>query len=286
LRQIMPARIALSIALTFVAALASAQSAAAQAIPIAPSQGARIQDADVVLRWTLDPGWQSECIEWSGRPETSYDGGPFLDPFGGTCDLGAQDVAYLLKHLEVRGYFWHVEAGHETCDPETGDCTEDERWGPTAYFDSVEPPPPSGCSRAAAEYAMDSLLLPYARRHLRRYYRGITGWFLTKRLCRDLDGDGDREMAILLNCCTGGSIGPWAIFKHGPDHQWRIAYAQIRETTWRLQVRGRTVRGLTPAPYEGACTRHTRWREVRWNGRRWRSRLSARHRVHLGPACR
>lgn len=276
-------RTCLCIHLTLIVALAIAGTAAAQAVPTAPSQGAQIEDADVVLRWTLDPGWQAQCVEWSARPETSYDGGPFLDPSGGDCTPGPQDVAYLLKGLAVRRYYWHVEAGRETCNPDNYECTYEARWGPTAYFDSVEPLPPTGCTRAAADYVKDALLLPYAKRHFRRYYRGITGWSLTKRLCRDLDGDGDREMAVLLNCCTGGSIGPWAIFKHGADRQWRIAYAQIRETTWKLQIRGRTVRGLTPAPYEGACTHYTRWREVRWNGHRWRSRLSARHRVRGLP---
>jgi hypothetical protein len=272
-------------ALTLLVALAVAGSAAGQAVPTAPVRGAQIDDADVVLRWTLDPGWQTECVEWSARPETSYDGGPFLDPSDGDWVLSSQDVAYLLRDMAVRRYYWHVQAVRESCSPDTEECTSEERWGPTAYFDSVELPPPSGCTPAAADYVADALLLPYATRHFRRYYRGITGWFRTKLLCRDLDGDGDVEMAVLLNCCTGGSIGPWAIFKHGADRQWRIAYAQIRETTWRLQVRGRTVRGLTPAPYEGACTRYTRWREVRWNGRRWRGRLSARHRVRLPRGC-
>lgn len=278
----------LSISLALVVGLSAAGSAAAQAVSTAPSQGAQIEDADVVLRWTLDPGWQTECVEWSARPETSYDGGPFLDSFGGDCFLGRNDVAYLIKNLAVDRYYWHVQATRETCDADRYDCSYETRWGPTTYFDSVEPPPPpppTGCTPAAADYVKDALLLPYAERNFSRYYRGITGWTRTRLLCQDLDGDGDREMAVLLNCCTGGSIGPWAIFKHGANGQWRIAYAQIRETTWKLQVRGRTIRGLTPAPYEGACTRYTRWREVHWNGDRWRSRRSARHRVRLPRAC-
>jgi len=282
LRKLIPAAL-----VAVIAAVAIPATASAQAIPTAPSQGAKIEDSDVVLRWTLDPGWQTECIEWSARPETSYDGGPFLDPSDTDCySVGGKDVAYLMNDLAARRYYWHVRANREACDDD--DCTYETRWGPTTYFDSVEPPPPpppTGCTAAAADYAKDALLLPYAKRHFRRYYRGITDWTRTRLLCRDLDGDGDREMAVLLNCCTGGSIGPWAIFKHGANGQWRIAYAQVRETTWKLQIRGRTVRGLTPAPYEGACTRYTRWREVRWGGGRWRSRLSSRHRVRLPRAC-
>jgi hypothetical protein len=254
-------------------------SAAAQQ-PVAPAYGERIEADEVVLRWALADGWHTQCLEWSWRPETSYEGGPFLVRDGGTCDLGAPDVAYLLDDLAVGPYYWHVKVAREVCSAEF-DCTYEERWGPTAYFDSVEPPPPpppTGCTRRAARYFAENALLPRAVRKYPRFFRGITGW--TRRLrCHDLTGDGDPEMIIRLLCCTGGSPTPWAIFKHDPAGQWRMAYARLRDTVFQLRIRRRKVRTMLPAPYEGACTRYVRFRVVRWTGTRFRGRLTRRVRV-------
>lgn len=69
-------------------------------------------------------------------------------------------------------------------------------------------------------------------------------------------------MIVRLVCCTGGSLSPWAIFKHDSSGQWRMAYARSRHRL-RLSARRRVVRTMLPAPYEGACTRYVRYREVR-----------------------
>src|SRR3954469_21318428 len=82
-------------------ALVLAAGAAAAQSPVAPASGERVEGKDVVLRWTLDPGWHTTCVEWASRPETSYAGGPFLAQDGGTCLLDSQDVAYLLDGLGV-----------------------------------------------------------------------------------------------------------------------------------------------------------------------------------------
>jgi len=126
--------------LSAVALAAALASPSAAQTPVAPSNGEPIEESDVVLRWTLEPGWQTRCIEWSARPETSFDGGPFLDRDGGTCELGPRDVAYLLEGLGVRRYYWHVQVGREVCDSGEFDCRAEQLWGPTAYFDSVVPP--------------------------------------------------------------------------------------------------------------------------------------------------
>ncbi|HUR87043.1 MAG TPA: hypothetical protein VMY78_17060 [Solirubrobacteraceae bacterium] len=131
----------------------------------------------------------------------------------------------------------------------------------------------------------DDFLLPYANERYPAYYDGIVGWTPDPPRCRDLDGDGDREMIVRLQCCTGGSLRPWAIFRHDAAGQWRMAYAQIRDTVFQLRFRGRVVRTTLPAPYEGACTRFVRYREVRWNGSRFRSRLTRRSRVKLPSFC-
>jgi hypothetical protein len=87
-------------------------------------------------------------------------------------------------------------------------------------------------------------------------------------------------MIVRLSCCTGGSISPWAIFKHDHNGHRRMAYADVKHTVWRLRVRRSVVRAMMPAPYEGACTRYVRYREVRWRGDRFRSRVKRRSRVH------
>ena len=263
---------------------AAIASPAAAQTPVAPASGEQIPGDHVVLRWTLEPGSSTQCIQWATRPETSYPGGPFLDPDDTDCSLGSRGVAYLLDELEVHGYYWHVQTEREVCDDEEyEDCRYELAWGSTAYFDSVEPPRPTGCSPQAAAAMGDDLLLPYARKRHPSYFRDVTGWQPAGPVCRDLDGDGDREMIVRLLCCTGGSISPWAIFTHDASGQWRMVYAQVRNTVFRLSVRGRVVRTMLPAPYEGACTRYVRYREVRWSGSRFRSRVTQRSRVPRTP---
>ncbi len=52
-----------------------------------------------------------------------------------------------------------------------------------------------------------------------------------------------------------------------------------RDTAFRLRVRGRTLRAVTPAPYAGACTTRLRDRTIRWDGTRFRSRQGRPYRV-------
>jgi hypothetical protein len=254
--------------------------------PVAPGNGARVTSTDVVLRWQLDSGWGSECVQWAARPETSYAGGPFLAPDNTVCNLGPRDEAYLMRDLDVRRYYWHIEAEREVCGPDANgyqDCRVDDTWGPTAYFDSVAPPPPpppKTCRPGAADVMGNDVLIPYAEKHYRRYYRGITEWSRRGPVCRDLDRDGDAEMIVRMQCCTAGSLSPWAVFKHDRSGNWRMVYAQIRDTVWALAVRHRVVRTMVPAPYEGACTRYVRYRLVSSSGGRFRSRLTGRRRIH------
>jgi hypothetical protein len=268
-------------------------SPAAAQTPLAPANGERVTASEVVVRWSLDDGSQTNCVEWSHRPETSFPGGPFLRPADEDCDLNREDVAYLLDELDVAPYYWHVQVDREVCSPpdESGDrdCRTETVWGPTAYFDSIAPPPPTGCTPRAAEYFAEEVLLPEARQRYPGYYRETedADWTPRPVICRDLTGDRDREMIVRLTCCTGGSLSPWAIFKHNKAGQWRMAYVQVRDTVFRLRVEGRVVRTELPAPYEGGCTRYVRWREVRWSQQRFRSRTTDREPVrHLPRGCR
>jgi hypothetical protein len=276
-----------AITLSAACVLAAAPIGAIAQEPVAPVDGEEIPGNDVVLRWALPSESRVLCIEWAARPETSYAGGPFLDAEDGTCALSSRDVAYLLENLRLGRYYWHVQTESIICeqDPTYGErCDYVRTWGRTAYFESVEPPPPpypTGCSRQAAEAVAQDFILPYARRRYPRYYRGLSAdlWGVHGPLCVDLTRDGDREMIVRLNCCTGGSLSPWAIFKHDASGEWRMAYVQVKDTVFRLQLLGRRVRTMMPFPYEGACTNRVRYRIVSWRGSRFRSRLTRRHRL-------
>jgi hypothetical protein len=163
-----------------VAALTFTASASAAPMPTAPGSGQQIADSSVVLRWSLEPGWRTSCIEWSDRPETSYPGGPFLAPENSECFMGPQDVAYLFDNLGTGRYYWHVRGEHETCagsEPETyyDDCPTEEVWGPTAYFDSIDPTP----TPAAEPPADDMPSLPGYRFCGWRKFTRAGGWTLT-----------------------------------------------------------------------------------------------------------
>jgi hypothetical protein len=266
--------------------LAAGAPPAAGQQPTAPDNGAQIPDVEVVLRWQLPDGWHTRCIEWSARPETSYPEGPFLRREGGTCLLDGRDLAYILELDRLGTYYWHVQAGRYHCPTASPyDCRDEEAWGPIASFESVEPPPPPAptqCNaRAAAHFAANDLL-PYAAEKYPSYYEDIAegvDWGRAPLICRDLTGDRDREMIIRLQCCTGGSLSPWAIYRHDSAGQWRREYAQVKDTVFRLTVRRRVVRAMVPSPYEGACTSRVRYRSVKWNGARFKSSLSGRKRL-------
>jgi hypothetical protein len=260
-------------------------SAAVAQTPTEPASGAQVTTSEVVLRWTLQPGHSTTCIEWAYRPETSFSGGPFLERVGNTCVLDSRAVAHLLGELEVARYYWHVQTEHRDCTEVANDdpqCEYVTAYGPTVFLDSVAPPGPpmpKGCTNRAAEIFGQDVLLPHAESEYPSYFAGIEGWGAGKAICRDLSGDGDKEMIVRMSCCTGGSLSPWAIFKHNSAGEWRMAYAQVRDTVFQLKVKGRTVKTMLPAPYEGACTRFVRYRNVSWSGSRFRSKLTRRSRL-------
>lgn len=139
----------------------------------------------------------------------------------------------------------------------------------------------ASCTAAEADAAAQTQLLPYADAHDKGFFDdfgGVEEMGYRRGLlkCRDLTGDGTREMIVHMQCCTGGSPSPWGIFKLDASGAWKLAYARAVDTVFRLQFRGRAVRAMQPAPYEGACTKFVRSRVVTWNGSRFRSRITRR----------
>lgn len=265
-----------------VAARASAQ------VPVAPADGSSLGSPELLFEWRLDPGVSSLAVELSDSPTTSEDGS-FSSPVwenavaaGNFTDVAWQEEIPLTVG---RRYYWHVRV--RTAGGAIG-------YGPVSSFRVTEYPPVTGaCGRTAARELVDRDLLPRADEDLVEQYPDSMPWFaeadwsLRPVLCRDLTGDGKREMITWMQCCTGGSPSPWAIFKRNADGGWSMAYHRALNTVWRVRVAGRTVRASSPAPYNGACTRFTRDRVVRWSGGRFRSELAVhRQRHRVDPVCR
>jgi hypothetical protein len=57
--------------------------------------------------------------------------------------------------------------------------------------------------------------------------------------CRDLTGDGKREMGVLLRCCTVSSYSPFLIFRPAGS-AWEYRYAKSRMTIFKVSARGRS----------------------------------------------
>lgn len=139
-----------------VTGVAPAGALAAAVTPTAPANGAQFVEADnVVLSWTLAPGYGTECIEWANRPETRYPGGPFLAPAGGDCQsdpsdsdthklVNSPDTSYLLSlydetddDLIYGRVYWHVRAGFSCRDADGYVYSCISEYSATAMFSNI-----------------------------------------------------------------------------------------------------------------------------------------------------
>jgi len=133
------------------------------------------------------------------------------------------------------------------------------------------------CSRSEAQVVGDEQLLPRVDELYPAGYDGDAAarGYSAEVLCGDLTGDGDREMIVVMYCCTGGSLQPWGIFRHDSRGDWALSYASPRDNLRRrLRLISRGVKAVTTARYEGGCTRRVRNHLVRWNGERFVGKLS------------
>jgi hypothetical protein len=218
--------------------------------------------------------------------------GPFFD---GYLNIDGQEQPFG-EEVSLDGLRASAITAGIRCDPASGDrgCAGDAL--SLDLFDvqlnkipiPITAANPQKCNDDAAQQAGEDFLEDYARRTYPRYWRGIApdhwitsaGWHLYRVFCRDLTGDGQSEMVAYWSGPTGGAIDPWAIFKRDGTGHWRMAYAQVRDTTYRLSFRGRSVVAPKVAKYEGASTYIYRKRTVRWNGNRFVSKLGPKYAIH------
>src|SRR3954468_14669930 len=95
-----------------------------------------------------------------------------------------------------------------------------------------------------------------------------------KQYCRDLTGDGVREMIVELAGPTVSSPTPWAIYQVNGGGTPVVSFAEIKVSYIALQIRGdsypdidvkvrqRYFTGTEP----NCCPQGARYRYVRWNG--------------------
>lgn len=134
------------------------------------------------------------------------------------------------------------------------------------------------CTKQTAQRVGEEQLLPRVAEMKPGFYTDVAGdveFAAENPLCRDLTGDGEPEMVVVMSCCTGGSLQPWGIFSRDDEGAWALAYAAPNDNLRRrLRLIRRGVKAVTTVRYEGACTRRVRSHLVRWNGRRFSGKTS------------
>jgi hypothetical protein len=133
------------------------------------------------------------------------------------------------------------------------------------------------CSKAAARRAI--LGVPsFVRAVRRRVYAGKQSLFSiynTQRvICRDLTGDGRRDMAVLMFCCTAASPTPVAIFRN-TGSRWAYAFGSTRRLVDAMSVRGHDLIELSPVYRRSdafCCPSSHRRHRLDWTGHRFVSR--------------
>jgi hypothetical protein len=112
---------------------------------------------------------------------------------------------------------------------------------PAAAQGSVAAAPP--CSKSAAR---DAIAASFgAQEAIRRTGNVEPGqdvfevYGVSRVRCRDLTGDGKREMGVLLRCCTVSSYSPFLIFRPAGSG-WEYRYAKSRMTIFKVSARGRS----------------------------------------------
>jgi hypothetical protein len=92
--------------------------------------------------------------------------------------------------------------------------------------------------------------------------------------CRDLTGDGKRELGVLLRCCTVSSYSPFLIFRPAGS-AWEYRYGKSRMTIFRVTARGRSFVLKEPdyaATDPNCCPSDYRYYRIRYRRGEFRTR--------------
>ena len=146
---------------------------------------------------------------------------------------------------------------------------------PAAAQGSVAAPP---CSKSAAR---DAIAASFgAQEAIRRTGNVEPGqdvfevYGVSRVRCRDLTGDGKREMGVLLRCCTVSSYSPFLIFRPAGSG-WEYRYAKSRMTIFKVSARGRSFVLKEPdyaATDPNCCPSDYRYFRIRYRRGEFRTR--------------
>lgn len=141
------------------------------------------------------------------------------------------------------------------------------------------------CGTAAAKVAAGQALLPErmdADPRLRRIFGDqapSSVLKISRSLCADYDGDGDRDRAVLYTCCTVSSPSPIAILRNDGGGGHTIVFARLHDAVLTLRTAGRDLVEREPryAPTDAnCCPSQVRERRIHWNGRRFATTVRIR----------
>lgn len=104
-----------------------------------------------------------------------------------------------------------------------------------------------------------------------RLGEGYEPFSVVKVACHDFTGDGRRDMAVLLMCCTAASPTPLAIFQNRGD-RWRLRFSQVRRLVYGIRARGPDL--ILRSPHFEisdplCCPSSYRHYRLRWAGNRF-----------------
>ena len=104
-----------------------------------------------------------------------------------------------------------------------------------------------------------------------RLGEGYEPFSVVKVVCHDFTGDGRRDMAALLMCCTAASPTPLAIFQNRGD-RWRLRFSQVRRLVYGIRTRGSDL--ILRSPHFEisdplCCPSSYRRYRLRWAGNRF-----------------
>lgn len=141
------------------------------------------------------------------------------------------------------------------------------------------------CSKSVAKRLV--VTTPFGARIRRTVGKGFFGgrpimniFGVAQVSCLDMTGDGQREMLVQLECCTVGSVDPWAIYTP-QGSRWHLAFSRVSTNNFgtTLAVFRSTTTGIErpaveekipvydPDDFQGNCCPNSySYKYTTWNG--------------------